>query len=143
MPQALLKLRVGLRGPGWRYEAHPLRSEAKHNICRLIYHSAHLTAPPPFLKHILPSSTSSLSARTRTLTPRLRVTATDCFSFSELKARIIQAVLAALAKFPPYLIRGIDILDRAMRNCYVFTPAFFLTLLLPGVFLWLLRLMDS
>lgn len=45
----------------------------------------------------------------------------ECFSFSELKVRIIQAILAALAKFPSYLIRGIDTLGCAVRNYYVFT----------------------
>lgn len=99
----------------WRYEAHPLRSEAKHNICRLIYHSAHLTPLPTCLLRSHP--------------PRIRipvsVTTTECFSFSELKARIIQAILAALAKFPSYLIRGTDILGCVMRNYYVFTPVFF------------------
>lgn len=89
MPRALLKLRVGLRGLGWRYEAHPLRSEAKHNICRLIYHSAHLITPPS-----LPAGfVSTLVQHQRRL----------CYHhgllfISELKARIIQAVLAALAK---------------------------------------------
>lgn len=135
MPQALLKLRVGLRGPRWRYEAHPLRSEAKHNICRLIYHSAHLTPLPTCLLRSHP--------------PRIRipvsVTTTECFSFSELKARIIQAILAALAKYPSYLIRGTDILGCVMRNYYVFTPVFFFTLFFSdfltyfcGYYFWLM-----
>lgn len=87
MLRALLKLRVGLRGPGWRYEAHPLRSEAKHNICRLIYHSAHL-----ILLLSLPAGSVSTLVQHRRL----------CYHhgllfISELKARIIQAILAALA----------------------------------------------
>lgn len=88
MPRALLKLRVGLRGSRWRYEAHPLRSEAKHNICRLIYHSAHLIP------------LSSLAGFVSTLVEhrrRLRYHHGLLF-ISELKARIIQAVLAALAR---------------------------------------------
>lgn len=134
MPQALLKLRVGLRGPGWRYEAHPLRSEAKHNICRLIYHSAHLTP----LSTCLPLPSHPPRIRTP-----VSLTTTECFSFSELKVRIIQAILAALAKFPSYLIRGIDILGRAMRNCYVFTVFFLTFLRLFYVSLWLLFLIDG
>lgn len=51
--------------------ALPLRSEAKHNICRLIYHSAHLT----------PSSPAIVSVSL--LAPRLvRV---YCFSFRNLR----------------------------------------------------------
>ena len=86
MLRALLKLRVGLRGPGWRYEAHSLRSEAKHNICRLIYHSAHLI---PLLS--LPASFVS------TLVHHRRLCYHGLLFISELKVRIIQAVLAALA----------------------------------------------
>jgi len=70
-------------------------------------------------------------------------TTTECFSFSELKVRIIQAILAALAKFPSYLIRGIDILACAMRNYYVFTVFFLTFLQLFYVFLWLLFLIDG
>lgn len=84
MPRALLKLRVGLRGSGWRYEAHSLRSEAKHNICRLIYHLVHLTP-------LSPATAPFSSARTA-------VSVATTLFISELKARIIQAVLAAFAR---------------------------------------------
>lgn len=76
MPRALLKLRVGLRGSRWRYEAHPLRSEAKHNICRLIYHSAHLI---PLLSSLPASFPPSYN------TTAVSVTTTDCFSFRNLR----------------------------------------------------------
>jgi len=122
-----LKLRVGLRGPGWRYEAHPLRSEAKHNICRLIYHSAHLILLFPSLPASFPPSYN---------TAAVSVTTTDCFSFRNLRLasfkRSWQLSPDWFAKFPSYLIRGTDILSCAMRKYYSFASTFFLTSFLSG-----------
>jgi len=127
MPRALLKLRVGLRGPRWRYEAHPLRLEAKHNICRLIYHSAHLIPLLPSLPASFPPSYN---------TTAVSVTTTDCFSFRNLRLasfkRSWQLSPGWFAKFPSYLIRGTDILSCTMRKYYSFASTFFLTSFLSG-----------
>lgn len=49
MPQALLKLRVGLRGAGWRYEAHPLKVRSETQ-----YLQAYLSLSAPYTPPYLP-----------------------------------------------------------------------------------------
>lgn len=136
MPQALLKLRVGLRGPGVEIRGAPLKVRSETQ-----YLQAYLSLSAPYTPpYLLASSVLTL----RVSAPPVSLTTTECFSFSELKVRIIQAILAALAKFPSYLIRGIDILDCAMRNYYVFTYFLltFLTFLFFYVFSWLLLFIN-